>query len=136
MDVDNSTKPTNLSTTIEKENLEEICVIPQTGPKKRSIPIPPPLPTTWPPKVINGENVEVPGGDSGDVIASMLAGKLTGMRNPLLAGGALSSGIASLKRRSVQKTTAGPKLKQFHWDMISDVPLKGSMWEEKPPVEV
>lgn len=107
-------------------------------PQKKPIPAPPPLPTSWPPKVVNGQNVDNPaasddGSSPGGAVAAMLAGRAAG--NPLLAGGALSKGIAGLKRRSLQKP-AGPKLKQFHWDMVTEVPTEGSLWSEKPPVEV
>jgi hypothetical protein len=102
---------------------------------KKPIPRPPPLPTCWPPQVVDGKNV---GGDAVGVNLGGMGGPAGGGRGGLLGallggrGGGRGGGgpLAFLKGKAggAAAKPAGPKLKQLHWETLATT--EGTLWEE------
>jgi hypothetical protein len=99
---------------------------------KKSIPRPPPLPSCWPPQVVDGKNV---GGDSSGGAAFGMPGGGEGRGGLLGAllggrgGGGRGGPLAFLRRKSgTMFKPAGPKLKQLHWDTLDST--EGTLWAE------
>lgn len=103
---------------------------------RKPIPRPPPLPTCWPPVVVDGKNVcgdeavgvnmaDVMGGGRGGGGRGGLLGALLGGRGGGRGGGPL----AFLRRKSGGNfKPAGPKLKQLHWETLAST--EGTLWED------
>mmetsp|Transcript_4831 Transcript_4831/g.7348 ORF Transcript_4831/g.7348 Transcript_4831/m.7348 type:complete len:1311 (+) Transcript_4831:91-4023(+) len=100
---------------------------------KKPIPRPPPLPTCWPPVVVDGKNVGgndlesggvglpgpgMGGGGRGALLGALLGGRGGGGRGP----------VAFLRRKSGGNfKPSGPKLKQLHWETLAST--EGTLWE-------
>ena len=90
----------------------------------KCIPRPPPLPTSWPPRVENGVNV---GGDIANTGGPIIPPTSGGMSSLF---GALKDGAGALKRKSiVSMKPQGPKRKQLHWDILDNI--EGTIWADE-----
>jgi hypothetical protein len=96
---------------------------------KKAIPRPPPLPTCWPPQVVDGKNVggDAPGGGAAFGIPSGGGGR-GGLLGALMGGRGGGGPLAFIRRKSVKP--AVPKLKQLHWDTLDST--EGTLWAENP----
>jgi hypothetical protein len=88
--------------------------------KKKAIPLPPPLPTRWPPVVVDGKNV---GGDSNDGKSAV-----NRIGEEIGAKGSMSGAKLGSRGASAKAEPTGPKRKALFWDMITST--KGTLWEE------
>lgn len=96
---------------------------------KKPIPRPPPLPTCWPPQVVDGKNV---GGDGGASFGMPMGGAgRGGLLSALMGGRGEGRGgpLAFLRRKSgTMFKPPVPKLKQLHWDTLEST--EGTLWAE------
>jgi hypothetical protein len=113
----------------EEKRAEEEETKTKEAPKK-AIPRPPPLPTCWPPQVVDGKNV---GGDLGVGAAFGMpggGGGRGGLLGALMGGRGGGGGpLAFLRRKSgTMFKPAVPKLKQLHWDTLEST--EGTLWAD------
>lgn len=121
----------------EKAEVEEAKVKKEEEEKKqmekakKPIPRPPPLPSCWPPQVVNGKNVggdgapgafgmPSDGGGRGGLLSALMGGR---------GGGGRGGPLAILRRKSgTMLKPPVPKLKQLHWDTLEST--EGTLWAE------
>jgi hypothetical protein len=112
--------PVTLDSTTTPVNTTE-----ESSTSGKVIPQPPPLPTSWPPKVENGVNVggNGNGGGGGLSLPPGVGGAVSGLFSQI--GAAAGAG----KRKSVERLKPmAPKRKQLHWDMLDQV--EGTIWTD------